>query len=198
MHKAKRTPRQISLLQSVSRPRSIFRQLRKLGTFSRQIRSFYRFRGEKRIQKRPEIKYEQDVSLSRASSANTEQTGEERSYRPVPRQRDIGAPVLGEGGGHNVPPGRWLGFDQGRSPPGNRRNVHTTPPCIRGDDSAGWRQSMCPTPVTHFVVKFPTPGKAKRSNPRWSPFLATDRCINKPCDFVSNYDCSCSSSNSCL
>ena len=28
---------------------------------------------------------------------------------------------------------------------------------------------MCPTPVTHLVVKFPTPGKVKRSNPPWSP-----------------------------
>ena len=46
MHKAKRTPRRISLLPSVSPPRSIIRQLRKLGTFSRQFRSFYRFRGE--------------------------------------------------------------------------------------------------------------------------------------------------------
>ena len=35
MHKAKRTPRQISLLPSVSRPRSIIRQLRKLGQFSK-------------------------------------------------------------------------------------------------------------------------------------------------------------------
>ena len=48
MHKAKRTPRQISLLPSVSRPRSIIRQLRKFGTFSRQFQSFYRFRGEEK------------------------------------------------------------------------------------------------------------------------------------------------------
>ena len=49
------------------------------------------------IQKRPEKKdfIEQDVSPSRASSANRERGGEGRSYIPVPRQRDIGAPVPG-------------------------------------------------------------------------------------------------------
>ena len=73
------------------------------------------------------------------------------------------------------PPGRWWGFYQGggqmypKSPPGNKRNGQTAPPRTRGDHSADWRRSMCPTPVTHLVVKFPTPDKAKRSNPPWSP-----------------------------
>ena len=48
MHKAKRTPRKISLLPSVSRPRSIIRQLRKSLTFFTAIPVFCRFRGEKR------------------------------------------------------------------------------------------------------------------------------------------------------
>ena len=55
MHKAKRTPRQISLLPSVSQPRSIIRQIQKLGTFSRQFRSFYRFRGLKRKRGRVQL-----------------------------------------------------------------------------------------------------------------------------------------------
>ena len=48
MHKAKWTPRQISLLPSVSQPRSIIRQLRKSLTFFTAIPVFYRFRGEER------------------------------------------------------------------------------------------------------------------------------------------------------
>ena len=40
--------KQISLLPLVSRPRSIIRQLRELGIFSRQFQSFYRFRGEEK------------------------------------------------------------------------------------------------------------------------------------------------------
>ena len=48
LHKAKRTPRKISLLPSVSRPRSVIRQLRKPLTFFTAIPVFYRFRGEKR------------------------------------------------------------------------------------------------------------------------------------------------------
>ena len=48
MHKAKWTPRQIPLLSSVSRPRSIVRQLRKSLTFFTAISVFYRFRGEER------------------------------------------------------------------------------------------------------------------------------------------------------
>ena len=39
---------QISLLPSVSRPRSIIRQLRKYGTFFTATPVFYRFRGEER------------------------------------------------------------------------------------------------------------------------------------------------------
>ena len=48
-----------------------------------------------------------------------------------------------------------------KSPPGVRQNGQTAPPCTRGDHSANWRRSMCPTPVTHLVVKFPTPGQSK-------------------------------------
>ena len=85
------------------------------------------------------------------------------------------------------PPGRW-GFDQlGRgqmypkSPSGDRRNGQTAPPCTRGYHSADWRQSMCPTAVTHFVVKFPTPGQSEAvKSPavsRGGGGLAIDRCI---------------------
>ena len=78
---------------------------------------------------------------------------------------------------HGTPPPPWemLGFDQGggqmypKSPPGDRQNGQTAPSCTRGDHSADWRRSMCPALVTDLVVKFPTPGKAKRSNPPWSP-----------------------------
>ena len=87
--------------------------------------------------------------------------------------------------------GIWPGWGQmyPKSPPGDRRNGQTAPPCTRGDHIADWRRSMCPTPITHLVVKFPTLGKAKRSNPRGLPGggggggLAIDRCIrlwNKP------------------
>ena len=48
LHKAKWTPRQISLLPSVSRPRSIIRQLRKSLTFFTATPVFYRFRGGER------------------------------------------------------------------------------------------------------------------------------------------------------
>ena len=87
------------------------------------------------------------------------------------------------------PPGRWWGFDQGggqmypKSPPGDKRNGQTAPPCTRGDHSADCRRSMCPTPVTHLVVKLPTPGQSEAVK---SPMvsrggggrgLAIDRCI---------------------
>ena len=67
--------------------------------------------------------------------------------------------------------GIWPGWGQmyPKSPPGDRRNGQTAPPCTRGEHSADWCRSMCPTPVTHLVVKFSAPGKAKRSNPPWSP-----------------------------
>ena len=89
------------------------------------------------------------------------------------------------------PPEMW-GFDQGggqmypKSPLGDTRNGQTAPPCTRGDHSADWRRSMCPTPITHLVVKFPTT-RAKRSGqiPRGlgggggGGGLAIDRCINR-------------------
>ena len=84
------------------------------------------------------------------------------------------------------PPGRWWGFDQGgsqmypKSPPGDRRNGQTAPPCARGDHSADWRLSMCPTPVTHLVVKFPTPEQSEAvpcGLGGGGGGLAIDRCI---------------------
>ena len=81
---------------------------------------------------------------------------------------------VGGGGGVQMYP---------KFPPGDRQNGQTAHPCTRGEHSADWRRSMCPAPVTHPVVKFPTPGKAKRSNPQGgTPGLATDRCITSLCD----------------
>ena len=77
-----------------------------------------------------------------------------------------------------VHPRRWWGFDQGggqmypKSPPGDRRNCQTTaPPCTRGDHSADWHRSLCPTPPPQPTLRSnsPLPGKTKRSNSPWSP-----------------------------
>ena len=74
---------------------------------------------------------------------------------PPPIQEMVGIWPRWGGGGQMYP----------KSPPGDKRNGQTAPPCTRGDHSADWRRSMAPgTPVTHLVVKFP---KAKRSNPPW-------------------------------
>ena len=65
------------------------------------------------------------------------------------------------------PPGRWWGFDQGRvkcilNPhSGTNEMVKQPHPCTRRDHSADWCRSMCPTPVTHLVVKIPTPGQSE-------------------------------------
>ena len=56
-----------------------------------------------------------------------------------------------------------------KSHPGTDELAKQLHPSTRGDPSADWRRSMCPTPLTHLVVKFPTPGKEKRSSPPWSP-----------------------------
>ena len=82
MHKAKWTPRQISLLPSVSRPRSIIRQLQKSGTFSRRFRSFYRFRGE---EKREEYNFVCAMDLSRCHVCAKEK--EEGSEKTSNRKR---------------------------------------------------------------------------------------------------------------
>ena len=90
------------------------------------------------------------------------------------------------------PPRRWWGFDHGggqmypKSPPGDWRNGQISPPFTRGNHSAHWRRSMCPTRVTHLVVKFPTLGQSEAvkspvvscggGGGGWGG-LAIDRCI---------------------
>ena len=108
---------------------------------------------------------------------------------PPPPRGDGGdlTRVGGGGGGQTYP----------KSPPGDRRNGQTSPPCTRGDHSADWRRSLCPgpTPVTHLVVKFPPPW-AKRSGqiPRGlrggggGRGLAIDRCITPSVKKMRNFE----------
>ena len=82
--------------------------------------------------------------------------------------------------------------------PGDRRNGQITPPCTRGDHSADWRRSMCPTPLTHLVVKFPTLGQSEAvKSPVVSPGgggLAIDRCIRyRELKRSSLSECTCAS-----
>ena len=77
--------------------------------------------------------------------------------------------------------------------PGDRRNGQTAPPCTRGDHSADWRWSMYAAPVTHPVVKFPTPGQSEAvkspvvygggggggGEGRGYPGLAFERCTRR-------------------
>ena len=82
---------------------------------------------------------------------------------------------------------RVVGQMYPKSPPGDKRNGQTAPPCTREDHSADWSRSMCPTPVAHLVVKFPHPGQSEAVKiPMVSGGgggglvgLAIDRCIRE-------------------